>query len=155
VGTVRIDWQGGERYDALDSKGMPVDIDGDQALGAKPSDLLPISLAACAAVDVVEQLAAGPGTLVGLAIEVRFLQELEPPWRFQRFHLRYLVEGRGLDPGVVERAVRHSEQERCSVAATLRGCVALESSVVVREAPPEAVPPPARAAGEGPAGHGV
>lgn len=142
MGTVRIDWQGGERYDALDSKGMPVDIDGDQVLGAKPSDLLPISLAACAAVDVVEQLRAGPGTLVALAVEVRFLQELEPPWRFQHFHLHYLLEGRGLDPEAVERAVRHSEQERCSVAATLRGCVRIDSSIVVREAPLGGSAPP-------------
>jgi putative redox protein len=128
MATVRIEWRQGECFDATDSKGMPVDIDGNQRLGAKPSELLPIALGACAAVDVAAELTTEGRRLDQLHVEVRFTQEPGPPWRFQRFRLHYLVAGSGFDEATVAAAIRRSENERCSVAASLRGCVPIESS---------------------------
>lgn len=122
---VQVRWQEGWVFDGLDSKLMPVDIDGSQELGAKPSDLLPISLAACSASDVVKALGEGLETL---SVSARFTQSPDPPWAFRRIRLHYEVVGRGLTDEQVAEAIRHSEEEVCSVAATLRGNVVIEST---------------------------
>ena len=51
-----------------------------------------------------------------------------PPWTFQRIRLHYVVSGRGLTPETVTAAIRRSEEELCSVAATLRSTVTIEST---------------------------
>lgn len=130
---VEVRWEGGWMFGGLDSKLMPVDIDGAQELGAKPSDLLPISLAACSASDVVKVLGDGDGELVSLAVRARYFQAPDPPWAFRRIRLHYDVVGRGLTEDRVAAAIRHSEEEVCSVAATLRGNVAMESTFELSE----------------------
>lgn len=51
---INVQWQGGWRFDGHESGGMPVD-NGTQRLGVKPSDLLPMALAACSATELVFQ----------------------------------------------------------------------------------------------------
>jgi uncharacterized OsmC-like protein len=53
----RLVWRDGLSFEGIDSWGHRVAISGDSALdGAKPSDLLVLSLAACLSYDVVEVL---------------------------------------------------------------------------------------------------
>ena len=113
---ISITWDQGRRFDGYDSKGMPVDVDGDQRLGVKPSDLLPMALAACSATDLVELIG---DRIVDLAVQATYTQKPEPPWGFQRIRLHYTITGRGLTEGDVAEAIRRSEQEMCSVAASI------------------------------------
>jgi putative redox protein len=125
MAAVTVEWEEQLRFDGIDSKGIPVDIDGRQELGVRPSDLLPMALASCSGVDVVSQLG---GQLTGLAIEVSFTKEIDPPWRFQRFRLHYRVSGPSLTPEQVEAAIHRSHTEMCSVAAAVEGNVPIETS---------------------------
>lgn len=120
---ISIDWDRDWRFDGYDSKNMPVDIDGHQQLGAKPSDLLPMALAACSGTDLVQLLGS---QLRSLSVEASFTQNTEPPWGFQRIRLHYTVAGDDLTDAIVEEAIRKSEHEMCSVAASIS--VPLESS---------------------------
>ena len=129
VGSVRLEWTGDLRFDGYDSANQPVDIDGSQALGAKPSDLLPLALAACTAYDVVTDLG---DRLRSLTATAHYTQAPAPPWPFQKITLRWTVEGDGLDEAAVAEAFRKSEEEHCSIAATLRGNVTLESTFELR-----------------------
>lgn len=121
--SVSIDWDGDWRFDGYDSKQMPVDIDGRQRVGTKPSDLLPMALAACAGTDLVQLLG---DRLTTLSVEASFTQSPEPPWAFQRFRLSYRLGGTDLTRDEVAEAIRRSEQEMCSVAAAIS--VPIESS---------------------------
>lgn len=121
--SVSIDWDGDWRFDGYDSKQMPVDIDGRQRVGTKPSDLLPMALAACAGTDLVQLLG---DRLTTLSVEASFTQSPEPPWGFQRFRLSYRLGGTDLAREEVAEAIRRSEQEMCSVAAAIS--VPIESS---------------------------
>jgi len=129
---VSVSWSGDRCFDGVDSKGMPVDIDGHQKLGAKPSELLPIALCACSAVDVVEELRKSKGELLGLYVEALFTQAIRHPWPFQRIHLHYVITGKNISVDEVDEAIRLSLEERCSVAATIRASVKLESSFELR-----------------------
>jgi putative redox protein len=132
MGEVGVEWRGSWVFDGADSKGMPIDVDGRQEIGAKPSDLLPVALAACSATDVVQVLGEGDGELESLSVRARATQDADPPWAFRRIRLHYEVAGRGLTDEMVADAIRRSEEEMCSVAATLRGNVAIESTFELR-----------------------
>ncbi len=114
--SIKVEWDRDWRFDGYDSRLMPVDIDGKQDLGAKPSDLLPMALAACSGTDLVQLLG---DRLASLTVEASFTQKPEPPWTFQRIRLHYAIEGRDLTPDEVAEAIRRSEQEMCSVAASI------------------------------------
>lgn len=125
MAAITVTWEGQLRFDGTDSKGIPVDIDGRQELGVRPSDLLPMALASCSGVDLVAQLG---DDLTGLSIEVSFTKEPDPPWRFQRFRLHYRISGPSLTPDQVEAAIHRSQAEMCSVAMAIRGNVPIETT---------------------------
>lgn len=133
---VKINWAGGWSFDGYDSKNMPVDIDGTQRLGVKPSDLLPIALAACSATDLVIQFEEQGIALQSLAVETQFTQQPDPPWTFKRVRLHYTLAGTGLTEQNVAAAIEKSENELCSVAASLRATVAIESTFDLAEPAP-------------------
>lgn len=98
----------------------------------KPSDLLLLSLASCAAHDVVLILKRQRQEVTDLFIDVEGEQLPDPPYTFTDIHLHYVVEGEDLDPDKVERAINLSEEKYCSVAATVRGVATITSTVEVR-----------------------
>ncbi|MDH3306113.1 MAG: OsmC family protein [Acidimicrobiia bacterium] len=127
---ISIEWDRDWRFDAYDSKNMPVDIDGRQQAGVKPSDLLPIALAACSGTDLVQVLGA---QMTSLGIEASFTQQTEAPWGFQRIKLHYTISGSGLTEPAVAEAIRKSEHEMCSVAASIS--VPVESTFEIVPSP--------------------
>ena len=119
----RIQFVGETRY------GEPVRVGGDhEGPGAKPSDLLPLSLAACTAYDVVEILRKQRQGLRALEAIVTSTQDEDPPWTFRAIHVEWVLTG-AVDGNKAERAVRLAEAKYCAVAATIRSVVDLTHSV--------------------------
>lgn len=109
--------------------GQPIRVGGDtDGPGAKPSDLLPISLAACTAYDVVEILRKQRQGLVGLEALVGSEQDLDPPWTFRAIHVTWIVRG-DVDPHKAARAVELAESKYCAIAATIKDVVTLTHSI--------------------------
>ncbi|MFZ0493534.1 MAG: OsmC family protein [Acidimicrobiia bacterium] len=129
MASVALTWEGKHRFDAVDREGMPVDIDGGTSMGVRPSDLLPMALAGCSGVDVVDQI--GVDRLTSLDITVRYTKESDPPWRFQRFRVHYRAAGPDLTEWELADAVRRSHDEMCSVSHAIRGNVPVETTVEV------------------------
>jgi putative redox protein len=106
-------------------------VGGDaEGPGAKPSDLLPLSLAACTAYDVVEILRKQRQDLHGLEVTVHSTQDPEPPWTFRAMHVRFVLTGT-VDATKAAKAVGLAETKYCATAATLRSVVAITHEVVV------------------------
>jgi putative redox protein len=110
--------------------------------GLKPSDLLLLSLAACAAHDVVLILKRMRQQLTGLYIAVQGHQLSRPPYTFTDIHCHCVFDGYDLDPVRCQRAVNLSVDKYCSVAATIRATARLTHSLEVRSKEP-ANPPAA------------
>lgn len=122
MGIVNVQWIGGKKFVGTDSTNHSVVIStADEGVGMKPSELLLVALASCSAVDVVEILAKKRMPLMSMNISASGEQESDPPWTFRKIHLRYCLSGKGLTDKAVEQAIRLSEENYCSVAATLRG----------------------------------
>jgi putative redox protein len=91
-----------------------------EGVGIKPSDLLPIALANCTAVDVVEILNKKRMPLTLLEISANSEQDENPPWTFRKIHLHFRVAGTNLTENAVEQAIHLAEEKYCSIAATIR-----------------------------------
>ena len=127
----RLIWSGDGLFVGIDTNKHSVVIstqDEDNRVGMKPSDLLLVSLAACSAVDVVAILRKKRQTLTHLEVEADGVQDADPPWRFRKIHLTFLVEGMDLTAAAVARAIELSEGKYCSVAASLRPQVEITTS---------------------------
>ena len=69
---------------------------------------------------MVEILRKTRTEVADLAVRVTGEQDEDPPWTFREVHLHFTFRGTGIDPAVVERAVRLSVDKYCSVIATVR-----------------------------------
>jgi putative redox protein len=132
VSDLRLIWKDGFRFTGVDSWGnvVALDADEDSGTGAKPADLLPISLAACTAYDIVNILRKQRQGLRALEAEVHSIQEPEPPWTFTRIEIRFIARG-DVDATKARKALDLSEHKYCSVAATLSPVVEIVTSIDV------------------------
>lgn len=129
MASVSLTWGGDHRFDAVDRDDMPVDIDGEAALGVRPSDLLPMALAGCSGIDVLNLL--GTDRVDEFTITVRYTKQPDPPWKFQRFRMHYRVGGHGITEQEATDAVHKSHEEMCSVSHAIRGNVPVETTVEI------------------------
>lgn len=108
-------------------------VSGDRAEdGAKASDLLPLSLAACLAYDVVVVLRKKRQELRSLEVVLASEQEDEAPRRFVHIAVRFEVGG-DVDPAAARRALELAEKN-CPVLATIAGAVRVETTIEVAAA---------------------
>lgn len=134
MSTQRLVWHEGFRFTGVDSWGHEVAIEGDQAgTGVKPSDMLPLALAACTAYDVVNILTKQRQDLRALEASIESTQEAEAPWRFERILVRYVLRGE-VDETKARKALELSESKYCSISATLRPSVHLEFDLTIEPA---------------------
>jgi putative redox protein len=133
--TTTVQWLSGKRFVGIDSTNHSVVLSSqDEGVGLKPSDMLPIALASCCAVDVVEILAKKRMPIDSMEITITSEQDADPPWTFRKIHLRCRLSGAGLTEKAVEQAVQLAEEKYCSVAATLRATVEITTEFqIIRE----------------------
>ena len=129
---VRLVWTGDRiQFVGTTGYGRSILVGGDvEGPGAKPSDLLPLSLAACTAYDVVEILRKQRQDLLGLEVVATSVQDPDPPWTFRSIHLRFQLTG-AVDASKADKAVDIAETRYCAVAATIRSVVRLTHEVTI------------------------
>jgi putative redox protein len=129
---VRLAWTGDRiQFVGTTGYGEPILVGGDvEGPGAKPSDLLPLSLAACTAYDVVEILRKQRQDLLGLEVVATSVQDPDPPWTFRSIHLRFQLTG-AVDASKAAKAIEIAETRYCAVAATIRSVVRLTHEVTI------------------------
>lgn len=120
-------------------------IDGNREAGPGPVEALLASLAACAAIDVVDYLEKRRTPVSRLEIVVDAERNPTPPRRVLRARLDFAIDGDGIDTAHAERSIALAFSTYCSVGATLAPDVALctrltlngvtSADVVHREAP--------------------
>jgi putative redox protein len=137
MGSVTLRWIKGKMMAGTDSTGHSIVIgrspdNPDEFFGMKPSDLLLLAAASCAAYDVIEILHKQREPMRELKVTVAGEQIPEPPSTFTRIHLHYVVHGK-VDPLHLEKAIHLSEDKYCSVISTLRLGVPVTSDFEILE----------------------
>lgn len=131
MASARVTWVKKGQFIGVDSSKHAVVMstqDAENAVGMKPSELLLVGLAGCTAIDIVNIMAKQRQSLSGLEIEIAGEQDSDPPWTYRKIHVRYKLRGEGLTEQMAERAIRLSEEKYCSVSASLKERVEVESS---------------------------
>jgi len=113
----------------------PEDI-GGRNTGARPMELMLLSVGACSAVDVLHILRKGRAPVEDCRVRVRGTRADTDPKVFTDIALHFTVIGSGLKTAQVERAVALSAEKYCSASIMLGASARITHSVDIQE--PEA-----------------
>lgn len=133
--TCEAKWTGKYHFEGSAEFDHPVPIDylpplGD-GLGHKPMELLLMALASCSGQTTVSLLQKMRQDVRGFSVRAVGKKQEDHPKVFTAIHLEFRVAGSGLDPAVIEKAIKMSEDKYCPVWAMLKGGVAVSSSFVI------------------------
>jgi putative redox protein len=134
----RVAWVGDRRFVGGTESGHHVVLGTAHEEGPKPGpspmELVLIGTAGCTAWDVVSILEKGRQAVEGCVVEIEADRAEEVPRVFTRIHMHFVVRGRDLDPGRVERAIALSAEKYCSASAMLAKTAAITHDFEVVEA---------------------
>lgn len=125
-------WLGDLRFRAS-LGGHELIFDSESAAGPSPPQAVALALAGCMAIDVADIVRKGRHVLAGLDARVVADRAPDPPRRFTRFTLHFIVRGE-VPTHAVERAIRLSRDKYCSVWHSLREDIALDTTFEVSPA---------------------
>ena len=116
---------------------LPLDTDSKRSSAASPVELLLVALGACTATDVAGILKKKRQHVTSYTIEITGQRRDDYPRRFTAMNVHHILTGRALSPKAVAHAIELSDEKYCSVAATLRPQVEIQSSFEIIEEPTE------------------
>ena len=106
---------------------------GGEDLGPRPTELVLMGLGGCTGMDVVSILEKMKQEITSFEIKLHADKAQEHPKIFTHIVMEYIVTGRNIDRGAVEKAVMLSREKYCSVQAMLRKAAEIEIKVTVLE----------------------
>lgn len=121
-----INWlaESGMAFSAETGSGHLITMDGapdggGRNLAPRPMETVLAGTGACTAYDVVHILKRGRHDVRGCKVQVKAERAPVEPKIFTAIHLHFVVEGRGLNPTIVERAIALSHDKYCSATIML------------------------------------
>lgn len=119
-----VKWIDGVSFVGKSESGHSVIMDGapeggGRNLGPRPMETVLLGTGGCTAYDVVHILRKSRAPVTGCVLEIDADRAEEDPKVFTRIHFHFIVNGTGLKPQQVERAVRLSAEKYCSASIML------------------------------------
>jgi len=108
----------------------PKEFYGSEA-GARPMELMLISLGSCTASDVAAILMKKRVKLNSFEVKVTGERSNEHPKVFTKIHITYFFYGKKLEDKDLERAIKLSQEKYCPVTAMLKKAVDITYSYQV------------------------
>lgn len=135
----RVKWVDGMMFLAETGTGHTVVMDGapeagGRNLGPRPMEMLLVGLGGCSAFDVVLILKRGRAAITDCVVEIEAERAETDPKVFTRINMHFIVTGKQLDAGKVERAVKLSAEKYCSAVAMLAVTATITHDFEVRDA---------------------
>jgi putative redox protein len=133
--TANLVLSGGDlRFEARSGSGHTLVLDDARSgTGMRPSELIPMALAGCTAMDVISILRKKRQEVSSYEIRAIGQQQDDPPNAFTRIDVIHIVEGPTIDVEAVRRAIELSATKYCTVGATLStGMTEIHQSYLVR-----------------------
>lgn len=118
--TVKLNWNGGEKFTGVNDSGVETVIDGDRLQGASPVELLVEALAACVSIDVVVILEKMRTPATKFEVTTEGNRHSPEPRYLTDARMRFDVWGDGINPAKLARAINLSISKYCSVYHSLR-----------------------------------
>jgi putative redox protein len=116
---------------------MALDTDSQRSIAPSPVELLLVALGSCTATDVASILTKKRQHVTSYVVEVSGQRRDEYPRKYTSMKVHHIFTGRSISPRAVAHAIELSETKYCSVAATLRPTVEIQSSFEIIEESPD------------------
>jgi putative redox protein len=113
---------------------VPLDTNSERSSAPSPVEMLLVALGSCTAVDVASILEKKRQKVRSYVVEVSGQRRDEYPRSYTSMKVHHILTGVGLTEKAVAQAIELSENKYCSVAATLRPTVEIQSSFEIIEA---------------------
>lgn len=127
----QLNWREGLIFDASDGA-QEITIDPARKQGHSPMRLILEALAGCAAIDVVEIILKRRKQIESLKINVKGQRREAPhPRIYEAIHLEFVIRSKDVTEREMERALKLSLENYCSIAGMLHGTVEVTSSYVI------------------------
>lgn len=115
---------GGMAFAARTGSGHLAVMDGAQEgggnnLAPRPMELVLAGTGGCTAYDVVLILRRSREDVLGCEVRLTAERAENDPKVFTKIHFHFIVQGKGLKPSVVERAINLSAEKYCSASIML------------------------------------
>ncbi|UCE96495.1 MAG: OsmC family protein [Candidatus Bathyarchaeota archaeon] len=135
---IRVKWIDGLQFVATDDSGHSIVMDASKQSGGEgsafsPMQLLLIALGGCTGMDVVHIMRKQRQQISGLEILVSGKRVKEHPQVYNDVHIEYKIAGKGIEEAAVQRAIQLSQDNYCSVGATLRTKAKVTSNYAIKE----------------------
>jgi putative redox protein len=109
------------------------DTNSERSLAPSPVEILLVALGSCTAVDVASILEKKRQKVSRYVVEVSGQRRDEYPRSYTSMKVHHVLTGTGLSEKAVAQAIELSENKYCSVAATLRPTVEIQTSFEIIE----------------------
>jgi putative redox protein len=116
---------------------MTLDTDSSRSIAPSPTELLLLAAGACTATDVAGILAKKRQHVTDYVIEVSGVRRDDFPRKYTSMKVHHILTGRNLSTNAVAQAIELSDTKYCSVAATLRPGVEIQTSFEIIEDSPD------------------
>ena len=114
---------------------MVLDTDSQRSSASSPVELLLVALGSCTATDVASILSKKRQQVTSYVIEVTGKRRDEYPRSYTSMRVHHILTGKSISAKAVAHAIELSETKYCSVAATLRPTVEIQSTFEIIEEP--------------------
>jgi putative redox protein len=130
-----VRFAGDELFIGITPSGHAVtfDTNSERSRAPSPVEILLVALGSCTAVDVIGILTKKRQKVTSYVVEVSGERRDEYPRSFTSMRVHHILTGSGISSKAVQQAIELSETKYCSVAATLRPTVEIQSSFEIIE----------------------
>lgn len=116
-------------------RALVLDTDSQRSSAPSPVELLLVALGSCTATDVASILKKKRQHVTSYTVEVTGERRTEYPRSFTSMKVHHILTGRAISAKAVAQAIELSETKYCSVSATLKPKVEIQSTFEIIEEP--------------------
>ena len=116
---------------------ITLDTDSNRSIAPSPTELLLLAAGACTATDVASILTKKRQQVTAYVVEVSGVRRDDFPRKYTSMKVHHILTGRNLSRNAVAQAIELSDTKYCSVAATLRPGVEIQTSFEIIEDSPD------------------
>lgn len=114
---------------------LALDTDSERSSAPSPVEILLVALGACTASDVAGILSKKRQHVTSYVVEVSGTRRDEYPRSYTSMNVHHIITGKSISPKAVADAIELSDTKYCSVAATLRPAVEIQTTFEIIEDP--------------------
>jgi putative redox protein len=126
--SAKLQWSNGLKFTVEVSQGRKIELDSAEEMGQAftPMELFLVALAGCSAMDIQWILSRQRQQVDKFEVNVKGTRRENDPRYYEKIELEFNIAGAGIKRTAVERAIRLSQEEYCSVRAMLKDSVKLD-----------------------------